>query len=449
MMRSIAPKLMLAFLCVAALGAALFALLVASRTRADFRLYVSDSDRAQIVAELERYRESSGSWEGVERLFRGRGQWVIARGVTLADQNGIILAGQRGSVGKPIADIRGTQSLLRVNGQVVGEVRFATPPESSQDQYAAPTAAELSFWRRVYGSAWISALGTLALSGLVAWLLARTLTRPLRALTSAALDVAGGRLGRTVDVKGRDEISQLAQAFNKMSTDLDRSSQARKQMTADLAHDLRTPLTVLSGYTEGLKDGRVAASPQIYEVMHEEVQHLKRMVDDLRTLSLADAGELTLNLRDVDPRALLERALLAHIFEAEKAGIALRIDADERLPSLRVDTDRFAQVLDNLVSNAISHTARGEVVLGAAAAGGTLRLTVRDTGSGIPAGELPRVFERFYRGDAARQRELDGSSGLGLAIARAIVEAHGGTIGVDSVVGAGTTFTITLPTPAK
>jgi two-component system, OmpR family, sensor histidine kinase BaeS len=445
-MRSIALKLMLAFLLVGVLGAGLFAFLVGDRTRANFQLYVSDRDRAQIVSELERHYESSTSWDGVERVIRGRGQWGPPRGVTVADANHIVVAGPRGSVGKPLGDASGSQTTLIVNGKVIGIVAFATPPDGAQDQ--TQTLAELQFWRRVGISAWISAIATLALSALVGWLLARTLTRPLRALTVAALAMAGGKLGHTVAASGRDEIAQLARAFNKMSTDLDRSSQARKQMTADLAHDLRTPLTILSGYTEGLKDGRITSTAQIYEVMHEEVQHLKRMVEDLRTLSLADAGELVLNKRDVDPRALLERALLAHVIEAEKAGLALRIDAAQALPSLRVDTDRFAQVLDNLVSNAIAHTQRGEVVLGAQRSADLVTLSISDTGSGIASADLPHVFERFYRGDASRQRSVDaagGSSGLGLAIARAIVEAHGGAIAVTSTVGAGSMFTITLP----
>jgi two-component system sensor histidine kinase BaeS len=256
--------------------------------------------------------------------------------------------------------------------------------------------------------------------------------------------MAGGDLHQQVAVRSSDEIGQLACSFNRMSADLARASQTRKQMTADLAHDLRTPLSILRGYMEGLKDGRLQGAPPLYTLMYEEVEHLQRMIDDLRVLSLADAGELTLNCRPVDPAALLERTGLAYFVAAEEQGTALRIETQPGLPSIAVDTDRMAQVLNNLVANALRHTLQGEVVLAATAQDGQVQLSVRDSGSGIAPDDLPFVFERFYRGDKARQRTDGSSSGLGLAIAKAIVEAHGGTIVVESTLGCGTTFTLTF-----
>jgi two-component system sensor histidine kinase BaeS len=184
----------------------------------------------------------------------------------------------------------------------------------------------------------------------------------------------------------------------------------------------------------------------MYSLMHGEVEHLQRLVEDLRLLSLADAGELSLNRRAVDPAALVERTGLAYIVQAQQQGLALRVDAAENLPSIMVDTDRITQVLNNLVSNALRHTAQGEIVLSASAENRRVQLKVSDMGSGIPADDLPFVFDRFYRADKSRQRTGDTSSGLGLAIAKAFVEAHGGVILVESIPGHGTTFTITFPT---
>jgi two-component system sensor histidine kinase BaeS len=177
---------------------------------------------------------------------------------------------------------------------------------------------------------------------------------------------------------------------------------------------------------------------------------LQRLVEDLRTLSLADAGEIRLNKRAVDPKALLERTALAYFVQAEERGVALRVEAADGLPSIHVDTDRITQVLNNLVSNALRHTTQGEVVLSATTLPNrhAVEIKVRDTGSGIAAGDLPYVFDRFYRSDKSRQRTEgdDDSSGLGLAIAKAIVEAHDGTIAVTSAPREGATFTITLAT---
>jgi two-component system sensor histidine kinase BaeS len=299
--------------------------------------------------------------------------------------------------------------------------------------------------RRVLWAAATSAAITGLIALLLGGVLARTLTRPVRELTDATQAIASGALQQQVTVRSHDEIGQLANSFNKMSSDLARSSQLRKQMTADLAHDLRTPLAILRGYIEGLKEERIQATPTLFALLNDEVMHLQRMIEDLRVLSLADAGELPLNTRLVDPAALLERAGLAHMVPAIERSIALRVEAAENMPSIAVDTDRMAQVLNNLVANALRHTQQGEIVLAAAVDNQQVRLSVRDTGSGIAPEDLPFVFDRFYRGDKARQRSDGDSSGLGLAIAKAIVEAHGGSLSAQSTPGQGSTFVATLP----
>jgi two-component system sensor histidine kinase BaeS len=207
-------------------------------------------------------------------------------------------------------------------------------------------------------------------------------------------------------------------------------------------------LSVLTGYAEALSDGKLGGSPEIYEIMHQETLRLGRLVDDLRTLSLADAGELPLVPQPIDPQILLKRAVARHAVASEAKGVVLRLETGpEALPEITVDVERMAQVFDNLVLNALRYTPpEGEIVLSAGVDGGAVRLRVRDTGSGIPPQDLPYIFDRFYRGDKSRQES--GESGLGLAIAKSIVEAHRGAISAQSAPGQGTTFTITL-SPTK
>jgi len=227
-----------------------------------------------------------------------------------------------------------------------------------------------------------------------------------------------------------------------MSADLARANELRRQMTADIAHDLRTPLAVVSGYVESLRDGALQPTPERFDVLYTEIQHLQRLVDDLRLLSLADAGELTLDRQSVSPQTLLEQSAAAYRHRLEQKGIALRVNVEPRLPHVHVDPDRMAQVLGNLLSNALRHTpSGGQITLSAQRQAGGVRFVVQDTGEGIAPEALPRVFDRFYRGDETRQGE-GGESGLGLAIAKSIVELHGGAIAVQSSPEEGTTFTV-------
>ena len=468
--RSLALKLTLAFLLVGVIGAILVAVLVGLRTRSEFDRFLSERDQTTLLTALGSYYTTNGSWKGVgEYLASTPPLDFYSRGIVLADARGTAVIGNRGyRPGQAVPpDILAGGKPIQVSGRTVGTVMIV-PPASTASSANRPPAPEDNFLRSVTIAAATSAVVAALIALLLGFLLARTLTRPIRALTAATQAMAGGNLSQRVVVRSRDEIGELATSFNHMSADLSRASQLRKQMTADLAHDLRTPLSVLRGYTEGLKDGRLQGSEKIFTIMHAEVEHLQRLVEDLRVLSLADAGELPLNRRAVDPAALLERTGLAYFVAAEQQGVALRVEAEEGLPSVLVDTDRLTQVLNNLVSNALRHTPEGgSITLSASSEFKVLSseltsssaetqnselktqssvvLRVRDTGSGIETEDLPFIFDRFYRADKARQRGSDNSSGLGLAIAKAIVEAHGGAIAVESGPGAGTTFTVELP----
>jgi signal transduction histidine kinase len=244
-------------------------------------------------------------------------------------------------------------------------------------------------------------------------------------------------------VRSRDEVGRLSEAFNAMSGRLAEAHALRRQMTADVAHDLRTPLAILTGYLEALRDGVLAPSPERFATMHDEAVHLGRLVEDLHTLALADAGEIRLRREPVAVAPLLARTMAAFAPEAMARGVTLTSDAPAGLPPLMADPDRLAQVLGNLMRNALRHTpAGGRVTLVARPHPDGLAVIVADTGEGIPPDVLPRVFERTVRADAARG---DGGSGLGLAIVRSLVEAHGGTASVASPPGDGTTVTLLLP----
>jgi signal transduction histidine kinase len=281
-----------------------------------------------------------------------------------------------------------------------------------------------------------SAVGATLLAVLVGLAAARALVRPLQRLTTAIRAMTAGDLHQEVPIQSQDEIGELARAFNQMSADLARANQARRQMTADIAHDLRNPLMVMMGYLEAMRDGVLEPTPKRLATLYDEAHHLQHLVNDLRTLSLADAGELTLQREAVFPYELLLRAYRAWLSQAQQRDIILICRAPEGLPALSVDVERLNQVLNNLISNALRYTPpAGRIVLAARQQDEQILLTIQDNGAGIAADHLPFIFDRFYRADPARTENNSGNSdesGLGLAIARSIVEAHGGTLRVES-----------------
>jgi len=306
---------------------------------------------------------------------------------------------------------------------------------------------EQDFIRRLRWSLLLAGIAGAGAAAAAGFLLARYIAAPLRALAAASRGVAAGDLSNRVPEGGNDEIADVAAAFNHMAAALARQDEERRRFMADVAHELRTPLAVLQAEIEALQDGVTEASADRLASLHDEIDLLSRLVQDLRTLSLAEAGELALTLVEQDPADLLQRAVNAVAVQAGATGVDIRLDMAEPLPAVTADADRISQVLHNLLSNALRH-ARREVVVSASAANQRLRVCVRDDGPGIPADALPHVFDRFYRADPARSRAT-GGSGLGLAIARQIVLAHGGSItAANNEPPPGAAFTFELPVAA-
>ncbi len=279
------------------------------------------------------------------------------------------------------------------------------------------------------------------------------IVNPLAHLMAAADAVAEGDLKVRVPEEGRGEFHRLAVSFNRMVAELERSDLLRRNLTADVAHELRTPLHIIQGNLEGIQDGVYQADSEKIELLLSETQQLSRLVEDLRTLSLAEAGQLHLNKEEVDVGDLLDDVATSFSDLADAGEVSLTVDAPAAgEPALTVmgDAGRLDQVLSNLVANALRHTGpEGKISLCARATADAVRIQVADNGSGIPPEDLPFIFDRFWHGDPARPGGKDASSGLGLAIARQLVQAHGGKISVESQLSQGTTFTIELPKPVE
>ncbi|MFJ6102199.1 sensor histidine kinase [Streptomyces sp. NPDC092359] len=280
-------------------------------------------------------------------------------------------------------------------------------------------------------------------------LAATRLVRPLRALTLAAQLMKDGETTAPVPVRSDNEIGRLAAAFNDMAAHRARLEHQRREMVGDVAHELRTPLSTIRGWLEGAQDGVADLDPAFVSSLLEEAIQLQHIIDDLQDLAQADAGELRLSPAPVGVGELLAQVAAAQTPRAETAGVRLAVTFPDGLPDLTADPVRLRQAVGNLVSNAVRHTPHGgTVTLRARAAGSRLTVEVEDTGSGIPAEDLPYVFDRFWRADKSRNRRT-GGSGLGLAIVRKLAEAHGGTATARSTPGEGSVFILELPVVGK
>jgi signal transduction histidine kinase len=297
-----------------------------------------------------------------------------------------------------------------------------------------------TWWQLLAGGAVASAAALL-----LARLLAIGMTKPLRDMAQAAGQMAQGDYGQRVQATGRDEVSQLAVAFNRMTTELGNVERLRRDLVANVSHELKTPISALRARLENLLDGVEAPDPAVLQVMLQQAERLSRLVDQLLDLSRLESGDIPLSRGDVDLEPLV-REVCSEIEVARGDHLVhVRVEVPADLPPLRADRERVHQVLVNLLDNAVRFTPPGgEVRVSASRTGSVCEIRVEDTGPGIPPEHLPFLFERFYRVDQARSRG-EGGTGIGLAIARSVVEAHGGRIWAQSEVGRGSVFAFELP----
>ena len=275
--------------------------------------------------------------------------------------------------------------------------------------------------------------------------LSRRILSPVRALTNAAHRLGRGDLSQRVNIKDKSEIGELATTFDSMAGNLERDQQLRREMVADVAHELRSPLTNIRGYLEAIRDRIMSPDEKTVGSIYDETMLLARLIDDLQELSLAETGELKLYCEEEDAPELVRQAVSAVQAKAIEKGLSLTMDLPEGLSRVNIDFLRIKQVLLNLLENAIAHTpSGGSITVSAGEIPGMVEISVSDTGEGIPGAELENIFERFHRVDKSRSRAT-GGSGLGLTIAKSFVEAHGGKISVRSQLGEGSTFSFTLP----
>jgi two-component system, OmpR family, sensor kinase len=453
-------KLTLAFVAVALAAVGVVAVLAARTTGAQFQEYVVASGarvQSAWTGALVGYYAANGSWSGVDDLLTqpgrgtgagwGRGGQDTGLSFTIADATGHVIASQAGEVvGQRLpSNVLAQGAPLILNGQRIGtllNVRSADAVVDLQGQ---------TFLRQVRNSlVWAAALAVL-LALTLGIVISQRVASPLVRLTHAATAIAGGQLQQQVLVSGGDEIGQLGEAFNQMAHSLVEAETLRRNMVADVAHELRTPLTVIQGNLQAMLEGVFPMDTEQVVTIYDETRLLTRLVDDLRDLALADASQLRIERLPVDLAGLAEAAVGNFAAAAGAAGIQLLCDAPERTEVLG-DTDRLAQVLRNLLSNALHHTPPGgQVTVRVTHGAGVAQLAVADTGSGISAKDLPHIFDRFYRADKSRSRR-GGGAGLGLAIVRQLVAAHGGRISVAGSIGVGTTFTTSLslaPMPSE
>jgi signal transduction histidine kinase len=309
---------------------------------------------------------------------------------------------------------------------------------------ARPRAVFTDTLRALAPSLALSGLIALGFAVLVAALLSRTITRPLRELVSGVRRFAGGDYGTRVPLAGPSEVAEMGTAFNEMASEIQRARGSEQAFLADISHELRTPLTSIQGFAQAIVDGeaRGDAVSHVAEIIHRESRRLVRMVEGLLQVARLESGAQSMAREDVTPARLIESAVAALEVQARDAGVSFDVAGANALPSLHGDPDKLAQLFLNVLDNAVKHSPRGATVhVRGSRDNGAVLVRVRDGGSGLPEGAQTRLFQRFYRGDNAQR---DGA-GLGLAIAQAIAQAHGGSIRAANVDGGGAEFTVRLP----
>ncbi len=424
-------------------GVSLYIGYAAQREVERIQLEIDEVRTARIERLVSRFYSTGNDWTGVQPVVE-RAAELYARQIVVVDRDGRIVGDSHRPKGHPFRQGRGDQpfSPVRRGGLMVGSLLVVpsdvpqTIPEPPLSQFAQAINRAL-----ILAGLAVGAGGILLVS-----LVSGNALAPVRALNAAAGRLGDGDLSQRVPAPSRDEVGQLGRTFNTMAQGLENSERQRKNLVADVSHELRTPLSNIQGYVEAIRDGVLEPDEATMGTIHEQIRHLTHLVEDLRLLAQAEAEDFQL---DIEPDSLDEvvgRSVEAFCARAESRGIALKLEGTPHMPMIALDRTRIAQVLGNLLENAVRHTpSGGEVTVSVGAEKGSMAtVTVADNGEGIPADELEHVFERFYRVDRSRARTT-GGTGMGLTIAKKLIEAHGGAIRVESTIGAGSRFVFELP----
>jgi two-component system OmpR family sensor kinase/two-component system sensor histidine kinase BaeS len=457
MKRSLSSKLILSFLAVALLTVLVVSVVIRLNSGTSLMELVVEQQTSLLSESVKTYYADNGNLNGFIYYYQrinpdggnqpakpgeGMGQGRQLRGLYgLVDTDFKALLPTFGiPVGESVPEEKIKHAVaVEVDGQTIA---WIIPDTTRQFELSAE---EQLFLQRTNLAIGLAALAGVLVAVGMGIFLARMLVKPIRQLTKASAELAQGNLQQQVPVTSGDELGQLSATFNRMSRELARADEDRKRLTADITHDLSTPIQIISGYMEMLDEGQVALTPQRVEILKTELEHLRRLVGDLGTLTQVEAGGLDFQFQQINPVSLLQSVVQTYQPIAARQGITLSLIPAADIPEILVDEGRMIQVLKNLVENALRYTGKdGEIKLSVIYDGKT-RVRVIDNGIGIDAEDLPYVFDRFYKAEKARGAN-SGKMGLGLAICKALVTAQGGEIIAKSEgKGFGTTMEISFP----
>lgn len=441
-------KLITAFFVVSILGIVLVALLAGMITQMEYKRLMTDMQYEGLIADLVEIHTQDGGLENAsDSVEESVSRWGMdGSEFLIIDSSGNILLSfthqqlpnvspeELSRFGIPIA----------VNSRVVGYLI----PFHPMDTELVDVGSNI---RRTNAALRLGVFGAALLVLTTGYFISRRILRPVRQLSKATRAIAEGDLDQEVRVVSRDEIGELANSFNQMSKSLKKSRDLRRQLTADIAHELRNPLSIIMGNAEAISEGVLPPTQEAAEVIYDEARHLSKLIDDLRELSLSEAGELPLHFGQVNLSHLFEKLQRHFALMLEEKALKLNPKVSADCPLIQADEHRLVQVLTNVIKNSIKHSPHGAVIILKAVKAPPLvdhvpsvLITVEDQGSGIAAEDLPYIFDRFYRGKMQGDRVQDGT-GLGLAISRSLVENHGGRISARSVPTVSTVVSIVLP----
>jgi signal transduction histidine kinase len=467
--RSLSWKLSGALLLVVIVSVGITAILISDSTNREFKQYLSycDMTYTQTVGDnlTQLYTDVKG-WNNVQVMLISKLKSPNDR-LVLADSSGTIIGDTANDwLEKNVKEVGLINpTYITISGKVVGNLYLmfygSISDKSSMminrgcmEGPVSLNVAEQNFLNQINSYLWVAGFIGVAVALFLGIILTRQITFPIHALTKGAHQIAKGKLNYRVKAGSKDELGELAQSFNSMASSLDKMEHSRRQLTADIAHELRTPLTVIEGTVDAMLDGVFKPDKEHLASIKEQTAQLTRLINDLREISLAESGQLKLDIAPTDMVDLARRKLSQAKVRALDKGIQLKLDVPGKIPEVKIDSARIEQVIANLLTNAIRHTPSGGKITVALETvtsvndyqldKPSLLVSVADTGEGIHAEHLPHIFERFYRVESSRAKN-EGETGLGLSIVKQMVEAHGGKVWAQSKLSRGSTFYIAIP----